>query len=168
MGREETCQRPVGPDDSVTDQYSLALGRCPKFTPAVTPPCLPAGSLPVLLESWRIFQSWGSRVRLEAARTPHCTCGPVTGVEGEGAASKQILGDSSSLSWSSKEHSVSEEGCKDLAREVNSWAPPFRYGIRNSRLGPICVLITSLDDSGTEEVDHQSHPSLYLARCGTE
>ena len=52
---------PVGPDNSVTDKSSLALGCCPKLTPAMTPPCFPAGSLPVLLESWKIFQSWGHR-----------------------------------------------------------------------------------------------------------
>lgn len=127
QGEDTSEQLPVGPDDSVTDKSSLASGCCPKLTPALTPSCFPAGSVPVLLESWRIFLSWGSQVRLEAAHMPHCKHGQVTGVEGEAADSKQLLGDSNSLSCSSQEHFVSEECCKELARKVNSWAPPFRY-----------------------------------------
>lgn len=86
-GRNITEELPVGHDDSVIEKSSLAPGSCP----AVTRPYFTACSVLVRLNSWSIFQSWESPVRLESIHVPPCKHGQVTGLEGEGLIPNSFL-----------------------------------------------------------------------------
>lgn len=125
------------PGETVRRDAHSAMPALCRRSPAWAPrlphagPCSRSATLPSLLRAgppWvleDVFQSMRLQVRSEGVHA-HCKHGQVHGEPGEAADSKQLLGDSVSLSKHPK-GIMFQKKAEEFVGMANSWAPPLSY-----------------------------------------
>lgn len=118
----------------------LAPRSCPRLTPTMTVPCVPAGSeSPHPLGTSEDLSDLGSRVRLEGAHPARCKRGRVAGVGEEGPIPNGFLVTTVLSSCSSREHFVSQQCCKGLAGEGSAPASGTDRKLRAGTNNALCL-----------------------------